>query len=74
MIFTIFFNEKDEKSPAALTKNAGEDEVEISVDNIIPAVFHELVAFVKNCTSETASGRKKKSTTTKSSSKKSRLN
>jgi len=64
----------DDKSPAALTKNAGEDEVEISVDNILPAVFHELVSFVRNCTSESASGRKKKNSNTKSSSKKARLN
>lgn len=61
----------DDKSPAALSKNAGEDEVEISVDNIIPAVFHELVAFVRNCTSE-STGRKKKNANSKSSSKKAR--
>lgn len=68
----ILITTLDEKCPAALTKNACEDEVEISIDNIIPAVFHELVSFVRNCTSESGSTRKKKSASSKSASKKAR--
>jgi len=65
----------DEKSPAALTKNNAEDEVEISIDQIIPVVFHELVSYVSSCTSESGSSRKKKNASTKSgTSKKARPN
>lgn len=48
----------DQKCPKALKKNSAEDEVEINVDFISPAVFHEVMQFVKNCGGE--SGRKKK--------------
>lgn len=69
----ILITTLDEKCPAALTKNASEDEVEINVDNIVPAIFHELTAYVRNCSSDSASGRKKKSSGGKSNlSKKSR--
>eukprot|EP00594_Rhizosolenia_setigera_P019753 CAMPEP_0178970812 /NCGR_PEP_ID=MMETSP0789-20121207/19825_1 /TAXON_ID=3005 /ORGANISM="Rhizosolenia setigera, Strain CCMP 1694" /LENGTH=217 /DNA_ID=CAMNT_0020657509 /DNA_START=177 /DNA_END=830 /DNA_ORIENTATION=- len=50
----------DEKSPNALERNAGEDEVTINVDNIQPQVFHELCAFIKSCEQD-KQGRKKKS-------------
>lgn len=53
----------DNKCPAALVKNSAEDEVEINVDHISPAVFHEVMAYVKSCGVETGGGgggRKKK--------------
>lgn len=69
----ILITTLDDKCPGALTKNASEDEVEINVDNIAPAIFHDLTSYVKNCSSDLASGRKKKSSSSKSSlSKKSR--
>ena len=42
----------DTKCPKALTKNSAEDEVEINVDFISPAVFREVMAFVKRCGGE----------------------
>jgi len=60
----------DEKSPAALTKNSSEDEIEINVDNITPVVFHESVEFVRACSD--LGSRKKKSASSKSASKKAR--
>ena len=55
--------ELDTKCPSALTKNAVEDEVEINVDLISPALFYEVADFVKN--SAGAGGSKKKSAGTK---------
>mmetsp|Transcript_17869 Transcript_17869/g.25254 ORF Transcript_17869/g.25254 Transcript_17869/m.25254 type:complete len:215 (+) Transcript_17869:120-764(+) len=49
----------ESKCPEALTKNSAEDEVEINVDNLSPAVFHELMDYVKSCCSE-GNGKKKK--------------
>lgn len=68
----ILITTLDEKCPAALTKNASEDEVEINVDNITPSVFHDLITYVRNCTSDSASGRKKKSSSKSNQSKKAR--
>jgi len=65
-----FFRNLDEKSPAALTKNSSEDEIEINVDNITPVVFHESVEFVRACSD--LGSRKKKSASSKSASKKAR--
>ena len=39
----------DNKCPAALIKNATEDEVEMNVDNITPSVFAELVQYATEC-------------------------
>jgi len=50
----------DNKCPSALVKNSAEDEVEINVDNISPAVFHEVMAYVRSCGVDTGGGRKKK--------------
>lgn len=41
--------EVDTKCPAALTKNAGEDECEFNVDKLPPSVFQELKIFVATC-------------------------
>ena len=41
--------EVDTKCPQALTKNAGEDECELNVDKITPALFQDLKNFVANC-------------------------
>ena len=41
--------EVDTKCPAALTKNAGEDECELNVDKIPPALFQDLKNFVASC-------------------------
>jgi len=50
----------DSKCSTALTKNTSEDEVEINVDHISPAVFHELMNFVRGCADSGGGGRKKK--------------
>jgi hypothetical protein len=54
--------EVDHKCPAALTKNMGEDEAELNVDKIPPALFHELKTFISNChtTTTTKKGAKRK--------------
>jgi Bromodomain extra-terminal - transcription regulation len=39
--------ECEKKAPAALTKNSAEDEIELNVDKIPPAVFYDLQGFVK---------------------------
>ena len=44
--------EVDTKCPMALTKNASEDECELNVDKITPALFHELKQFVQTCIKE----------------------
>jgi hypothetical protein len=41
--------ELEGKSPAALTKNAPEDEFEINVDKIDPGIFVELTAYMQTC-------------------------
>ena len=41
--------EVDHKCPEALTKNMAEDEAELNVDKIPPALFQELKTFVANC-------------------------
>lgn len=41
--------EVDNKCPAALTKNMGEDEAELNVDKIPAALFQELKTFISNC-------------------------
>jgi hypothetical protein len=41
--------EVDTKCPQALTKNSHEDECELNVDKLTPALFQELKAFVSNC-------------------------
>jgi hypothetical protein len=41
--------EVDTKCPAALMKNSAEDECELNVDKISPALFQELKLFVASC-------------------------
>jgi hypothetical protein len=41
--------EVDTKCPQALTKNSHEDECELNVDKLTPALFQELKSFVSNC-------------------------
>jgi hypothetical protein len=60
--------EVDNKCPAALTKNAGEDECELNVDKLTPGLFAELKGFVNSCKSTstqaaTSSGLSKKKST-----------
>lgn len=62
----------ESKCPDALTTNSAEDEVEINVDHISPAVFHEVMAYVKSCCPADGSRRKKKVATTGRVNKKSR--
>ena len=50
--------EVDHKCPAALTKNAGEDEAELNVDKIAQPLFKELQTFVANCQKETPATKK----------------
>ena len=57
--------EVDNKCPAALTKNMGEDEAELNVDKIPPPLFQELKTFVANC--HTTAPATKKGTKRKSS-------
>ena len=57
--------EVDNKCPAALTKNMGEDEAELNVDKIPVALFQELKTFVSNC--HTTAPATKKGTKRKSS-------
>lgn len=52
--------EIDTKCPSALTKNSAEDEVEVNVDLISPAVFHTVSEFVKTAAGGDG-GKKKKS-------------
>lgn len=56
--------EIDTKCPSALTKNIAEDEVEINVDIITPAVFHHVAEFIRKAASAN-DGKKKKSAGTK---------
>lgn len=62
----------DQKCPASLTKNSAEDEVEINVDQISPATFHEVMKYVKDCIGDDKSSRKKKAPSGNKPSKKSR--
>jgi hypothetical protein len=52
-----------EKSPAAITKNAAEDEFEINVDKIDAGIFAELTAYIQSCLSKKKKNPKKVSTT-----------
>jgi hypothetical protein len=52
-----------EKSPAAITKNAPEDEFEINVDKIDPGIFAELTAYIQTCLSKKKKNPKKASKT-----------
>mmetsp|Transcript_21923 Transcript_21923/g.62200 ORF Transcript_21923/g.62200 Transcript_21923/m.62200 type:complete len:213 (+) Transcript_21923:143-781(+) len=53
--------EVDSKCPQALTKNVGEDECELNIDKVPPALFGELQAYVATCsTSSTNQPPKKK--------------
>lgn len=52
--------EIDTKCPQAITKNSGEDECELNVDKITPALFQDLKNFVANC--KTSAVNKKKGT------------
>jgi hypothetical protein len=56
----------DEKCPAALVKNATEDEVEMNVDKITQDVFAELVVYAKQCQENAKSGNNKAKNSTKS--------
>jgi hypothetical protein len=58
--------EVDNKCPAALTKNMGEDEAELNVDKIPSALFAELKNFVGNCHTTTQAATTKKGTKRKS--------
>ncbi|KAL3942996.1 MAG: hypothetical protein SGBAC_002903 [Bacillariaceae sp.] len=57
--------EVDTKCPQALTKNAGEDECELNIDKLSPAVFQEMRQFVGTCLVK-SQGTKKKATKRKS--------
>jgi len=50
--------EVDTKCPAALVKNSAEDECELNVDKISPALFQELKQFVANCKVATTTKKK----------------
>ena len=52
--------EVDTKCPRALKKNNAEDECELNVDEIAPALFAELREFVGNCKTSGTAGSKKK--------------
>lgn len=52
--------EVDTKCPQALTKNSGEDECELNIDKIPPALFGELRAFIATCNTSTAAQPPKK--------------
>lgn len=58
--------EVDNKCPAALTKNMGEDEAELNVDKLPSALFAELKTFVGNCHTTTQAAATKKGTKRKS--------
>jgi hypothetical protein len=63
--------EVDTKCPQALTKNAHEDECELNVDKLTPALFQELKAFVSNCLkNQPAKNKKTSSSSTGGSSNK----
>merc|ERR1712071_59443 len=62
----------DGKSPGSLTKNSAEDEVEINVDQITPAVFHEVMAYVQGCIGEAEKISRKKKIASARPSKKQR--
>jgi hypothetical protein len=55
--------ELGEKSPAALTKNAQEDEYEINVDRIDPVIFVELTTYMQTCLATKKKNPKKASKT-----------
>ena len=57
--------EVDTKCPQALTKNASEDECELNIDKLSPAVFQEMRQFVATCL-EKGRGTKKKAAKRKS--------
>eukprot|EP00545_Synedropsis_sp_CCMP1620_P008386 CAMPEP_0119013260 /NCGR_PEP_ID=MMETSP1176-20130426/8253_1 /TAXON_ID=265551 /ORGANISM="Synedropsis recta cf, Strain CCMP1620" /LENGTH=220 /DNA_ID=CAMNT_0006966341 /DNA_START=92 /DNA_END=754 /DNA_ORIENTATION=- len=61
----------DEKCPAALVKNATEDEVELNVDKISQEVFSEIVSYAKTCQENSLS--KKAKNKNKPSTKKARV-
>lgn len=65
-------NDLDEKCPAALTKNAAEDEVEINVDAISSGVFSDVNGYVRKCAGETGGRKKKASADSGGNTKKSR--
>lgn len=62
----------DAKCPAALTKNAAEDEVEINVDQISASAFKDVMAYVSSCGGGDGNGRKKKSASSAVKNKKAR--
>ena len=51
--------EVDTKCPQALTKNATEDECELNIDKLSPAVFQEMRQFVANCLGKGQATKKK---------------
>eukprot|EP00526_Cylindrotheca_closterium_P021088 CAMPEP_0113617922 /NCGR_PEP_ID=MMETSP0017_2-20120614/9056_1 /TAXON_ID=2856 /ORGANISM="Cylindrotheca closterium" /LENGTH=205 /DNA_ID=CAMNT_0000527385 /DNA_START=222 /DNA_END=839 /DNA_ORIENTATION=+ /assembly_acc=CAM_ASM_000147 len=51
--------EVDTKCPQALTKNAGEDECELNIDKLSPAVFQEMRQFVATCLDKGRGSKKK---------------
>jgi hypothetical protein len=55
--------ELGEKSPAAITKNAAEDEFEVNVDRIDPVIFVELTAYMQTCLATKKKNPKKASKT-----------
>lgn len=52
--------EVDSKCPQALVKNSAEDECELNVDKLTPALFGELRAYVATCTPQQSSQPPKK--------------
>lgn len=57
--------EIDTKCPPAIVKNAGEDECELNIDKISPALFQELKQFVANCIGKGGAAKKKSASGTK---------
>jgi hypothetical protein len=51
--------ELESKCPAAITRNAQEDEVELNVDKIPPALLAELRNFVSSCVAKNKTTKKK---------------
>ena len=60
--------EVDNKCPAALTKNAAEDECELNVDKLTPSLFQELKQFVASCGGASGNNKSQPATKKKSAS------
>jgi hypothetical protein len=59
----------DNLSPAAITRNSAEDQLDINVDDVSPEAFQKVMTFVAECVAS-SNGRKKKSSSGGSSKSK----